>query len=99
MDATTSRPPGQRQVAIRTAVVNNATIKVSIADSGSGIPADKLQKIFEPFFTTKEKGTGVGLAIARTIIERSGGEMSAENRPNSGAVFRFSLPLVKELVA
>jgi signal transduction histidine kinase len=99
MDATTSRAPGERQVSIRTAVINNATTKVSIADSGSGIPADKLQKIFEPFFTTKEKGTGLGLAIARTIIERSGGEISAENRPNGGAVFRFSLPLVKELVA
>ena len=99
MDATTSRSSAERQVAIRTAVINNVTIKVSIADSGSGIPADKLQKIFEPFFTTKEMGTGLGLAIARTIIERSGGEISAENRPNGGAVFRFSLPLVKELVA
>ena len=99
MDATASRSPGDRQVTIRTAVINNVTIKVSIADSGSGIPADKLQQIFEPFFTTKEKGTGLGLAIARTIIERSGGEMSAENRPNGGAVFQFSLPLVKELVA
>jgi signal transduction histidine kinase len=99
MDATASRSPGDRQVTIRTAVVNNSTIKVSIADSGSGIPADKLQQIFEPFFTTKEKGTGLGLAIARTIIERCGGEISAENRRNGGAVFRISLPLVKELVA
>ena len=74
-------------------------MSVSIADSGSGIPTDKLQQIFEPFFTTKEKGTGLGLAIARTIIERSGGEISAENCPDRGAVFRFSLPLVKELVA
>jgi C4-dicarboxylate-specific signal transduction histidine kinase len=99
MDATTSRSSAERQVTIRTAVINNVTVKVSIADSGSGIPADKVQQIFEPFFTTKEKGTGLGLAIARTIIERSGGQISAENRPNGGAVFRFSLPLVKELVA
>jgi signal transduction histidine kinase len=99
MDATTSRAPGNRRVAIRTTVINNATIKVSIADSGTGISDDKLQRIFEPFFTTKEKGTGLGLAIARTIIERSGGEISAANRPNGGAVFLFSLPLVKELVA
>jgi C4-dicarboxylate-specific signal transduction histidine kinase len=99
MDATASRPPVDRGVTIRAGVVNNATVKVSIADSGSGIPADKLQQIFEPFFTTKEKGTGLGLAIARTIIERSGGEIAADNRPNGGAVFRFSLPLVKELVA
>jgi signal transduction histidine kinase len=99
MDATASRSPGERQVAIRTVVINNVTIKVSISDSGSGIPADNLQQIFEPFFTTKKKGTGLGLAIARTIIERSGGEISAENRPKGGAVFRFSLPLAKELVA
>jgi signal transduction histidine kinase len=99
MDATAGRSPAERQVAIRTAVINNDTVKVSIADSGCGIPADKLQKIFEPFFTTKEEGTGLGLAIARIIVERSGGEISAENRPSGGAVFRFSLPLVKELVA
>jgi signal transduction histidine kinase len=99
MDATASRPPGDRRVTIRTVVINNLTAKVSIADSGSGIPSDKLQQIFEPFFTTKETGTGLGLAIARTIIERAGGEISAENRPDVGAVFRFSLPLVKELVA
>ena len=99
MDASAGRSPSDRRVTIRTSVVNNAMLKISIADSGSGIPADKLQQIFEPFFTTKEKGTGLGLAIARTIIERSGGEISAENRPNGGAVFRFSLPLVEELVA
>jgi signal transduction histidine kinase len=80
-------------------VINNVTMKVSIADSGSSIPTGKLQQIFEPFFTTKEMGTGLELAIARTNIERSGGEISAENRSNGGAVFRFSLPLVKELVA
>jgi signal transduction histidine kinase len=99
MDATAGRSPAERRVTIRTAVINSAVIKVSIADSGSGIPADKLQLIFEPFFTTKAKGTGLGLPIARTIIERCGGEISAENRHNGGAVFRFSLPLVKELVA
>ncbi len=99
MDATTSHSPIDRRVTIRTAVVSNSTAKVSIADSGSGIPADKLQQIFEPFFTTKEKGTGLGLAIARTIVERCGGEISADNRPNGGAVFYFSLPLVRELVA
>ena len=81
MDATAGPLPDERRVTIRTAGINNDTVKVSIADSGAGIPADKLQQIFEPFFTTKEKGMGFGLAIARTIIERSGGEISAENRP------------------
>jgi signal transduction histidine kinase len=99
MDATATGSQVDRRLTIRTAVINNLTATVSIADSGSGIAADKLHQIFEPFFTTKEKGTGLGLAIARTIIERCGGEISAENRPEGGAVFRFSLPLVKELVA
>jgi C4-dicarboxylate-specific signal transduction histidine kinase len=99
MDATASRSPSDRRVTIRTTVINNVTIKVSIADSGCGIPADKLQQLFEPFFTTKAKGTGLGLTIARAIIERCGGEISAENRSNGGAVFRFSVPLAKELVA
>jgi C4-dicarboxylate-specific signal transduction histidine kinase len=81
MDATASRSPADRRVTIRASLINNVTVKVSIADSGSGIPADKVQQIFEPFFTTKQQGTGLGLSIARTIIERSRGEISAENRP------------------
>lgn len=99
MDATTGRLPEDSKVTIRTSAIQNAKIKVSIMDSGSGIPPDKLQQIFDPFFTTKEQGTGLGLAIVRTIVERSGGEISADNRPTGGAVFHFSLPLVKELVA
>jgi signal transduction histidine kinase len=49
--------------------------------------------VFEPFFTTKRDGIGLGLSIARTIIERAGGAISAENKPAGGAVFRFTLPL------
>ena len=67
---------------------------VSIRNSGPGIPSDHLEQLFEPFFTTKGDGMGMGLCIARTIIEAHGGKISAETRP-SGAVFHISLPMAK----
>jgi signal transduction histidine kinase len=56
---------------------------------------DKINEIFEPFYTTKRQGTGLGLSIARTIVEIYGGRIWAENRPEGGAVFRFTMPLTK----
>ena len=70
-----------------------------VADSGTGIPADKLNKIFDAFYTTKRDGTGLGLSIARAIVETYGGKIWAENRPGGGAVFRFTLPLSRMLAA
>ena len=67
--------------------------EVSISDSGPGIPSDGLARVFDPFFTTKEQGMGIGLSIARTIIEAHGGRIWAENLAGAGAVFRLSLPL------
>ena len=72
---------------------------MSVSDSGTGIPNDKLKEIFETFYTTKPQGTGLGLSIARTIIETYGGRIWAENRAGGGAVFRFTLPLAKAQTA
>jgi signal transduction histidine kinase len=83
----------------QTALVNTSTVEVSVSDSGAGIPADKLESIFEPFFSTKQQGTGLGLPIARAIIEMHGGRIWAENRVGGGAVFRFTLPSAKTLSA
>jgi signal transduction histidine kinase len=69
---------------------------ISISDSGPGIPKDKLGEIFDPFFTTKEQGIGVGLSIARTIVEAHKGRIWAENQPEGGAVFWVSLPLTSQ---
>ncbi len=67
---------------------------ISIADTGPGIPADKIEKIFEPFYTTKPvgKGTGLGLSICYTIVEDHGGMISIKSPVEGGALFRIELP-------
>jgi signal transduction histidine kinase len=72
----------------------SGTAEVTVADSGKGIPEENLASVFDAFFTTKPQGTGLGLPIARTIIQTYGGTIWAENRDRS-AVFCFRLPLVK----
>ena len=60
---------------------------------GPGIPTECLKRLFEPFFTTKAEGMGMGLSISKTIIEAHHGRIWTENRPEGGAVFRFTLPI------
>src|SRR5262245_172205 len=95
IDAMRNCASGERKMSIRTALVDTASVEVSVADTGMGIPQDKLNKIFDAFYTTKGHGTGLGLSIARTIIERFGGRIWAENCSDGGAVFRFTLPRLK----
>lgn len=68
-------------------------IRVSISDTGKGIPKEYMDKIFEPFFTTKAQENGLGLAISRRLIEQNNGCISVDNNPNGGAIFKISLPL------
>jgi two-component system NtrC family sensor kinase len=69
--------------------------RIKVRDSGVGIPADVLPKIFDPFFTTKEEQqrTGLGLAVARSIIEQHGGEIAVESAPGKGTEFVVALPV------
>jgi signal transduction histidine kinase len=76
-------------------LIGQNEVEVSVADTGTGIPKDKLKAVFDTFFTTKPQGTGLGLSIARTIVETYGGRIWAENKLGGGAVFRFILPLAK----
>lgn len=85
----------ERKLMLTTGVVEPGEVAVSIADTGTGIPSEKLARIFETFYTTKAAGTGLGLSIARTVVESYGGRIWAENRPEGGAIVRFVLPLVR----
>jgi signal transduction histidine kinase len=67
-------------------------VAVTVDDTGPGIPATDFERLFQSFFTTKESGMGIGLPICRSIVEAHGGRLSAENRPEGGARFRFTLP-------
>jgi signal transduction histidine kinase len=93
IDAMQECDPGRRKMAIKTALVDRSAVEVSVEDFGTGIPPDRLNKIFDAFYTTKKLGTGLGLPIARTIIEAYGGKIWAENRAGGGAMFCFTLPL------
>ncbi len=75
-----------------------AYAELSVADGGTGIPADARAKLFEPFFTTKEvgKGTGLGLSIAYAIMEQHHGAIRVASEPGKGATFTLLLPLVAD---
>ena len=78
-----------------------AGVKVEVADTGTGIPPEHLNRIYDPFFTTKaaRKGTGLGLAVSYGIIQEHGGSIEASNRPAGGARFRIELPVARSSMA
>jgi two-component system cell cycle sensor histidine kinase/response regulator CckA len=67
-------------------------IKLTLADTGVGIPPENLTRIFEPFFTTKPKGTGLGLATCYAVISKHGGKLRVESVPGQGTTFQILLP-------
>lgn len=72
------------------------TIVIELEDTGKGFPEELLEKLFYPFFTTKAKGTGLGLAVTKRLVEDNGGSIKAANRVGGGAVFTIYLPLKAE---
>jgi signal transduction histidine kinase len=95
MDAMTGSASDARAITIQTSLSEDSQVEVSVTDSGMGIADHELGKVFDTFYTTKKEGTGLGLSIARTIVENYGGHIWAENRIEGGAVFRFTLPLLR----
>jgi two-component system sensor kinase FixL len=71
--------------------VENDMVRVSVADTGSGLAPDVVSQLFQPFVTTKQQGMGVGLSICRTIVESHGGQIWAEPNPGGGTIFNFTL--------
>ncbi len=75
--------------------VKDQYLKIEVADTGSGIPQDKLSKVFDPFFSTKEvgKGSGLGLTVSYELVKRHGGWIDVKSRVGEGSVFTVYLPL------
>jgi PAS domain S-box-containing protein len=96
MDAMADTPEADRQISVHTMRNGDNTIEVAVEDAGHGIPANTLSRVFESFFTTKKDGMGLGLSIARSIIEAHRGRIWVENNSRSGATFRFTLPFDKD---
>jgi two-component system sensor kinase FixL len=93
MDALRSEGSPSRTVAVTARQERPGTLEISVADTGTGIPAGQIERVFDPFFTTKTTGIGMGLSISRSIVEAHGGRLWAENNAQCGATFRFTLPV------
>jgi signal transduction histidine kinase len=92
LDAMRSVPAERRRLVIRTDRVREG-VRVGVRDCGTGLDASSRERIFEPFYTTKAEGMGLGLPIARTIVEAAGGRLWAADNEDAGATFIFTLPL------
>ena len=86
----------EREVVISTRAAAGEMVEIEVADTGAGISPEHLDSLFSQFMTTKSGGMGIGLPISRTIVEAHGGTIVAENRPEGGASFRFTLPRAAE---
>ncbi len=83
---------GAGELTIRSQRTEDGLLLVSVSDTGVGLPSEEVDRIFSAFFTTKPQGTGMGLAISRSIIEAHGGRLWATANAERGATFHFTLP-------
>lgn len=90
LDAMRDVPAGQRALLITTRRAGDG-VCVGVRDSGTGLTAECQERIFEPFFSSKPEGMGMGLPIARSIVDAHGGRLWAVNNPDRGATFFFTL--------
>jgi two-component system sensor kinase FixL len=86
----------RRDLVVAIAPAGDGLVKISVADSGSGIAPEVAEQLFQPFITTKRQGMGVGLSISRTIVEAHNGRIWAEPNPTGGTIFHFTIAAVNE---
>jgi two-component system sensor kinase FixL len=93
MDSIDESSLNGRSIAVSARRDGEKSVLIAVKDSGRGMAPDQVARLFEPFFTTKIKGMGMGLSISRTIVEAHGGRLWAENNPEGGARFAFTVPV------
>jgi signal transduction histidine kinase len=86
--------PAPRSLLVRSRRVSTGEVVVEVADDGTGIAPDDLERIFEPFVSTKPQGMGLGLAVCRSIARAHGGRLWATNSPGGGATLTLELPAI-----
>jgi signal transduction histidine kinase len=79
-------------ITVKSQLSENGQIEISVNDTGPGLTSGKTDKIFDAFFTTKPQGSGMGLAISKSIVESHGGRIWANGNGGRGAAFHFTLP-------
>lgn len=77
---------------VRVRIAKERGLVIEVSDQGPGVPVEDREKIFEPFFTKKTRGTGLGLAVARRVVEAHGGTITVGDAPGGGALFRVEIP-------
>jgi PAS domain S-box-containing protein len=85
---------GDRKLSITACAYEGSFVEIAVADTGHGLPPDKLDQVFAPFITSRKTGLGMGLSICRRIIEAHRGRIWIENNANCGATVRFILPMM-----
>ena len=94
MDAMAETPPDRRHLAI-SSKVTATNVELSVRDTGPGLRGDIIGRLFSPFVTTKHLGLGIGLTIARRIVDAHNGTIAADNSAAGGAIFTVTLPLAE----
>jgi two-component system sensor kinase FixL len=98
VDALRGRSGGKREIIIASRSAGDDMVEISVSDSGPGLPKELGEQLYSRFATTKRgSAMGIGLSISRRIVEAHGGTLVAEDRPEGGAGFRFTVPAIGEL--
>jgi two-component system, LuxR family, sensor kinase FixL len=91
-DAMSRQAENARTLTLSSTRVEDSAVKISVTDTGSGIPPGDEEKVFEPYHTTKAHGLGLGLSLSRSIIRAHGGRLWTESSAGAGATFHFTIP-------